>query len=340
MVYVKHFDILGIETAQIPCVELQGPPTSATEGAVGLLGMDVTAEDKVVYICTAVNGAIYTWKSLKDGKDGVCVVKSEINGNGELVLTLSNGNTLNAGVVKGADGKDGSNGKNGTNGVGVSNAQINDKGELIITLSNGNTKNAGVVVGAKGESGVSVVQAEINASYELTLTLSNGTVMNLGSIKSDYATKANSLIVNNLVYNKGDSVGQCYYPGDSSLTEYGYKDIKPNYGNYFQPGRYNLKCKLWFVPYGSGVTDSTSATVTFQMKVERTSSSVVDIYIDPITTNPNDTYPPTYSINYEGVWDGKGTLLRIHGVDWEHSASTIKKAHFMTIQEIYQVEEW
>ena len=188
MVYVKHFDILGIETTQIPCVELQGPPTSATEGAVGLLGMDVTSEDKVVYICTAVNGAIYTWKSLKDGKDGVSVVKSEINGNGELVLTLSNGNTLNAGVVKGADGKDG---ERGGSGVGISGVQINAKGELILNMSNKTVKNVGVVKGADGEDGVSVVKAEINASHELILTLSNDTVMNLGSIKSEYAAETN-----------------------------------------------------------------------------------------------------------------------------------------------------
>ena len=78
MVYVKYFDILGINTAQIPCIELQGAPTTATEGAVGLLGMDMLSEGKDIYVCTAVNGAIYTWQSLRDGKDGSCVVKAEI----------------------------------------------------------------------------------------------------------------------------------------------------------------------------------------------------------------------------------------------------------------------
>lgn len=192
MVYVKHFDILGIETAQIPCVELQGPPTTATEGAVGLLGMDVTSEGREIYVCTAVKGAIYTWKSLKDGKDGVCVVKAEINDINELILTLSNGKVLNAGVVKGANGKDGIDGKDGTDGISVVDTQLNDNGELIVSFSDGTEKNVGVIVGAKGENGISVVNAQINAGYELIITLSNDTVMNLGSIKSDYVAEADS----------------------------------------------------------------------------------------------------------------------------------------------------
>ncbi len=190
MVYVKHFDILGIDTAQIPCIELQGPPNAATEGAVGLLGMDVTSDGREIYVCTAVNGAIYTWKSLKDGKDGLSVVKAEINGNGELIITLSDGNTLNAGVVKGSkgeDGIDGVDGENGADGISITNTQINDDGELVVSFSNGTDRNVGVVV---GEDGVSVVNAEINASYELIITLSNDTVMNLGSIKSDYVARA------------------------------------------------------------------------------------------------------------------------------------------------------
>ena len=53
----------------------------------------------------------------KDGEDGVSIVKSEINANGELVLTYSNGVSVNLGKVVGTDGKDGENGKDG---VGIS----------------------------------------------------------------------------------------------------------------------------------------------------------------------------------------------------------------------------
>lgn len=185
MVYVKHFDILGIDTAQIPCIELHGVPNTATVGAVGLLGIDVTSGE--VYVCTAVNGAIYTWQSLRDGRDGVSVIRSEII-NDELILTLSNGTTLNAGVVRGEKGADGADGVDGDDGVSVTNAQITDD-ELVITLSNGTVKNVGKVVGGNGQDGVSIVTAEVNANSELIITLSNGTSVNLGSIKGNKGDK-------------------------------------------------------------------------------------------------------------------------------------------------------
>ena len=180
MVYVKHFDILGVDTAQIPCIELQGKPNAATVGVVGLLGIDVTSEGKDVYVCTAVNGAVYTWKCLKDGKDGTCVRKSEINDSGELILTLSDGTTINAGVAKGEKGDSGKDGTPGKDGVSVENTEINDKGELVVTFSNGVVTNVGKVVGTDGKNGVGITKVELTASYELVVTLSNNTIVNLG----------------------------------------------------------------------------------------------------------------------------------------------------------------
>lgn len=43
----------------------------------------------------------------KDGKDGIGIAKAELNTNGELVLTYTDGNTVNVGRVLGVDGKDG-----------------------------------------------------------------------------------------------------------------------------------------------------------------------------------------------------------------------------------------
>lgn len=98
MVYVKHFDILGIDTKQIPCIELQGVPTTATEGAVGLFGMNMLSTDHEIYVCIAVNGNVYTWIPLK-GEGGVTITDAKINDIGELIITLSNGTMLNAGDV-------------------------------------------------------------------------------------------------------------------------------------------------------------------------------------------------------------------------------------------------
>ncbi len=42
-----------------------------------------------------------------DGQDGISVTNAAINGSGDLILTLSNNSTINAGRAKGTDGNDG-----------------------------------------------------------------------------------------------------------------------------------------------------------------------------------------------------------------------------------------
>lgn len=67
MNYVKYFTIKGVDTKQVACIELQGAPNAATEGAVGVLGMDMTSPTHEVYRCVAVNGSVYTWELLSAG---------------------------------------------------------------------------------------------------------------------------------------------------------------------------------------------------------------------------------------------------------------------------------
>lgn len=62
MRYVKKFNINGVETKQVACIELHGAPNAATEGAVGVLGIDVDSPTYDLYKCVAVNGGVYTWK--------------------------------------------------------------------------------------------------------------------------------------------------------------------------------------------------------------------------------------------------------------------------------------
>lgn len=171
MHYVKYFDILGVNTAQIPCIELQGVPNSATEGVVGLLGMDMTSEDKEVYICTAVNGAIYTWKSLKDGRDGVSVRKAEIHDNGELVLTLSDGSTINAGVVKGENGVKGSDGKDGvTPTIRVGTVKTGEPDSEVIVENSGSSTEVVLDISIpRGKTGERGGMVDKNTKMELSL---------------------------------------------------------------------------------------------------------------------------------------------------------------------------
>lgn len=89
----------------------------------------------------------------QNGADGIGIASSEINKNGELVITYSNDTVDNLGVVVGADGKDGTNGTNGVDGkdgIGITNAEINTSGELILTYSNDKSINLGKVVGKDG----------------------------------------------------------------------------------------------------------------------------------------------------------------------------------------------
>ena len=108
---------------------------------------------------------------------GTYVKTASFNSAGQLILTLSDGTTLNIGgglALKGADGangKDGTNGSNGANGkdgrdgkdgkdgtngkdgVSVAGVSINNEGELIISFSDGKATNVGKVVGTSGLNG-------------------------------------------------------------------------------------------------------------------------------------------------------------------------------------------
>ena len=80
MHYVKQFNINGVDTTQVSCIELRGKPNAATEGMVGLLGIDVISPLHEVYKCVAVNGSIYTWELLSSG---LSTITSTISGEGE-----------------------------------------------------------------------------------------------------------------------------------------------------------------------------------------------------------------------------------------------------------------
>ena len=79
MHYVKQFNINGVDTKQVACIELHGKPNAATEGAVGVLGIDVDSPLHDVYKCVAVNGSIYTWDLLSSG---LSIMSATISGAG------------------------------------------------------------------------------------------------------------------------------------------------------------------------------------------------------------------------------------------------------------------
>ena len=79
MHFVKQFNIKGVDTKQVACIELQGAPNAATEGAIGVLGIDVTSPTHDIYKCVEANGAIYTWELLSSG---MSIISSTETGEG------------------------------------------------------------------------------------------------------------------------------------------------------------------------------------------------------------------------------------------------------------------
>ena len=79
MHYVKQFHINGVDTKQVACIELHGKPNAATEGYVGVLGIDVDSPLHDVYKCAAVNGSIYTWELLSSG---LSIIVTDVVGSG------------------------------------------------------------------------------------------------------------------------------------------------------------------------------------------------------------------------------------------------------------------
>ena len=79
MHYVKQFNINGVDTKQVACIELQGKPNASTEGCVGVLGIDVLSPNHEVYKCVARNGGVYKWELLSAGTS---IISAKISGEG------------------------------------------------------------------------------------------------------------------------------------------------------------------------------------------------------------------------------------------------------------------
>ena len=80
-------------------------------------------------------------KNEKDGKDGIGIAKAEINANGELVITYTNGKTVNLGKIVGADGKDGLTpfiGENGNWWIGEKDTGVKAAAEAAVPTGSGN----------------------------------------------------------------------------------------------------------------------------------------------------------------------------------------------------------
>lgn len=82
MNYVDSLNLFGVEARQINCIKINGAPTATTEGAVGVLAMDIDSKTKGIYKCTAVNeDGTYTWEILSSGNGNNIQVQNNWNQN-------------------------------------------------------------------------------------------------------------------------------------------------------------------------------------------------------------------------------------------------------------------
>jgi len=127
------------------------------------------------------------------GQDGKSVTSGTVNATGNLILTMSDGSTIDAGVVKGADGANGLNGTNGLNGKGILAWVVNPDGSQAITYGDGVNPNTVINVpapaagadgtnginGTDGEDGVGLQAHVVNPDGSQVYTYTNGTTVNV-----------------------------------------------------------------------------------------------------------------------------------------------------------------
>lgn len=118
----------------------------------------------------------------KDGKDGTGINNIEISNDGNLLITLTNGTSLNLGNIKGAKGDQGIQGEKGDKGDQGIQGEKGDQGVQ------GEKGDAGIN-GTNGADGVGITDVTINADNELVLSFSNGNAINLGNIKGSKGDK-------------------------------------------------------------------------------------------------------------------------------------------------------
>ena len=137
----------------------------------------------------------------------VTVTGAKINSDGHLIIKMSNGKSIDAGYVRGEDGKD---------GVGIDDMYLNDDGELIVELTDDASKNLGnfaenivadngksaydiaveqgfvgdkdawlaSLKGKDGTDGIGITNVEI-VNGDLIITYSDGSTQNAGKVTSD-----------------------------------------------------------------------------------------------------------------------------------------------------------
>jgi S1-C subfamily serine protease len=122
------------------------------------------------------------------GAEGVSVSSAAVNDSGSLILTLSNGQTIDAGYVMGTAG---------AARVSITSASVDGSGHLILTLSNGQTIDAGYVMGPQGPKGDS---AAAGGSFAAVVTRVEPCIVRVDVTVSGGLDSGSGTIVSNQGY--------------------------------------------------------------------------------------------------------------------------------------------
>ncbi len=86
---------------------------------------------------------------------GTGIKSAQIDADGNLIITFTDGVVTNLGKIVGTDGKDGKDGADGKDGIGIKGCRIDDDGNLILTLTDNTTLEAGNITAISDRVSVS-----------------------------------------------------------------------------------------------------------------------------------------------------------------------------------------
>lgn len=188
-------DLSGAQGMQGPA-GVQGETGPAGAQGVGIRSIAKTDTQGIqdIYTITLSDGRTATFSVTNgtNGNDGVSVTNASIDSNGNLVISLSNGNELSLGKVVGSNGKDGADGTSVT--IERINENTSDGGSSTIFFSDGNSINikngATGGKGADGKNGTSVTITKVTESTEdggnNVVTFSDGKTLNVKNGKDGH----------------------------------------------------------------------------------------------------------------------------------------------------------
>jgi len=171
------------------------------------------------------------------GDTGASIASAEVNASGHLIITKTDGVTVDAGTVvgpqgaKGDTGTIGSQGIQGPAGVSVASGTVDASGHLILTKSDSTIIDAGLIVGpqgAKGDTGATGVKGDTGtAGTSYSVNNKSGSVQVFGlsttaqagyDLEVDLANKANKLATARNITLSGKVTGLTSFDGSGNVT--------------------------------------------------------------------------------------------------------------------------